>query len=188
MIFNKPTLFIDPSYTCTGLCLVDSKAKTLVFDGISRAETKKDLHHYYEAAKNLRGLLVSRLEDIHKMYPEGFDVVMEAPFPGSYASSGLYMLQAYFLDALHSYSDYGMTFYSLSPSYISGQIKRENGKKDSIGIRKKWCLEKLNELQSKGWTVENVRILKAAGADPQTAFGFWYFLATSDKSLEAFNL
>lgn len=185
MKFERPTLFCDPSYTCSGVCLVDPQNKTLEFQGFSRAETKRDLHHYYVAAKELAYLFRSYLERVLDEYPN-LDVVMEAPFPGSFASSGLYMLQAYYLQVLKDLPI--KNFYSLSPSYVSGQVKKACGKKDGIGIRKKYSLELLASMNIDGWTVKNVKLLKIAGCDPQTAFLFYWFLSTSDKVLDKFIL
>lgn len=187
MEFNRPTLFIDPSFTMTACCLVDPNKKSFEFQGFSRAETKRDLHHYYVAARDIQRSFASYLERLFSRYSDGFDVVMEAPFPGSFASSGLYMLQAYLLEALSSYSA-NLNFYSLSPSFISGQIKKVNEKKDGIGIRKRWCSATLEKLAADGWTIIHPEMLKVAKADCQTAFGFWYFLSMSDKKLERFEL
>lgn len=186
MKFDMPTLFIDPSYTLSGLCLVDPKEKAFEFQGFSRAETKRDLHHYYIAARESSSMFASYLERVLARY-SSLTVVMEAPFPGSFASSGLYMLQAYYLKVLEAHKE-RVTFYSLSPSFISGQVKKACNKQDGIGVRKRWCVERLSELQAKGWSVKNSKMLKIAGADCQTAFGFWYFLSQSDKQLELFDL
>lgn len=185
MQFKRPTLFIDPSYFCSGVCLVISSEKKLEFQGFSRAETKKDLHHYYVAARELASLFKAYLERVLEEFPR-LDVVMEAPFPGSYASSGLYMLQAYYLQVLKESSI--TTFYSLSPSYISGQVKKACGKKDGTGIRKKYTKEILDCMLADGWTIKHPEMLKIAGCDPQTAFLFYYMLSHSDKVLEEFIL
>lgn len=183
MKFDRPTLFIDPSFSCSGLCLVEPEKKQLTFDGISRAETKRDLSHYYNAAKSIAENLRKYLCGLEALYGKEFQIVMEAPFPGSFASSGLFMLQGLLLEAIQQF---GVTLYSLSPSYISGQIKKACNKQDGIGIRKKWCAEVLETFVHDGWSIKNAEILKAAGCDPQTAFGFYYFLSRTDKVLGYF--
>lgn len=189
MEFNRPTVFIDPSYTCSGVCFVNPKSKTIRFDGFASADTKRDLQKYYLAAKDISRNLVQYLGQ--KCTQEGeLDVVMEAPFPGSFASSGLFMLQGLILIQTASLIETGqhLTLYSLPPSYISSQIKKVCNKKDGIGVRKQWTSEKLQELKALGWRFEHESILKEAGADPHTAFGFWYFLRSSNKELPRFLL
>lgn len=185
------TFFIDGSYTCTGVMALTSD-KQITFAGFSRAETKRSLQNYWIAAQELVNEATQWLSHFcHDHKVKTVSVVIEAPFDGGYASSGLWMLQALFLRNFSLWAfELGDSFklYSLAPSYISGQIKKVCNKKDGTGVRKSWTNERLVELEKEGYMVTNPTELKAAGCDRQTAFGFWYFLSHSDKELPEFRL
>lgn len=185
MRFINPTVFIDPSYSCSGVCLVDSNQKILEFQGFSASETKRDLEKYYNAARSIASSFSSWLKLRLEQYPN-LDVVMEAPFPGSFASSGLFLLQGLMLKEIQENLKSENRFYSLTPSYISNQIKKACSKQDGIGVRKRWANDLILNLESQGWRIKNSTLLKAAGCDPQTALGFWWFLSNSEKTLEPF--
>jgi hypothetical protein len=190
MKFSKNAVFIDPSYTCTGCLFV--KDQVLTFNGFTRSETKRDLNRYFLAATDIAKSLESWLyQIIRDENLTQLDIVLEAPFPGSFASSGLYLLQGLILKTvdtvIRDFPLYKIKLYSLSPSFISGQIKKHNNKKDSISIRKKWAEKLLHDIKEFGFVVTNPEELKLAGADRQTALGFWWFLRNSDKELEPFE-
>ena len=210
MIFpdNGLSVFIDPSYTCTGIWAVVPSRKQGKFRGVSDPASKRTLQGYWSCALNMardfshavgnlpaefsvfRGSSFDPVPEADRFEPGSVTVVMEAPFPRGLGSPGLYGLQFLYLERLQgmaAVSDVPFRFYSLSPSYISAQFKRECGK-DSPRVRKEWVASKCDALLHDGWQIDSLQSLKRAGCDRQTAFGFWWFLSHSDKELEPFEL
>ena len=186
---SELNIFIDPSYTCTGVCIVDNPRKLISFEGFSIDGTKRALENYvcsaFALASNFKKWMLKLLEE---RQPKSVTIVMEAPFPGGNSSAGLYGLQFLLWKVLTELPLPEVTnCYSLPPSFIKSQLKKVNEGQDSTSLRKVWAITVLDTELNKYWKYDSTKAqLKMAGADRQTALGFWYFLATSDKVLNAF--
>lgn len=172
------TVWIDPSYTGSGICVVDADNKEIEFGLLSRPETKRGLPEYWLAAQILAGKLKEFLSDIKN---SGLDVYMEAPIPMGNSAPGLWGLQFMYLDTI--YHDYDVkNIYSISPAWISRATKKylhvDNHRLSDF----KPAVEKLVvELETAGWKIKNRELLKHSGADVHTAFLFWYLTSAYRK-------
>lgn len=166
------SVWIDPSYTGTGVAVFKEDVKELNFALFSRAETKRSLINYFNAADSLTKQL--------KHFLLGFQpdqVFMEYPPPTSQSSAGLYGLQYLYLQMLR---EFNVPIYGIPPKFLKSSVVKHLGS-DSISNRKKFTNELIVQYINSGWKVPELKLLKLAGCDIHTAFLFKYFTDLSGK-------
>lgn len=164
------TLWVDPSYTGTGLCYVEGKQ--VILGLVSSPGTKRSLEMYWKAAYQLQKDL-KRWVSEHSC--QHYNVYMEAPVPMGMSSPGLYALQFLYLhnfacDALFE------NLYSISPSWIRSCLRTKfhvevSGR--SKGERKEFCALEASLAKQEGYTIFNEELFKHRDDDVATAFLFW---------------
>jgi len=78
---------LDPSFTRTGICIIDLSNKTIEFYTASCKIGEKQFENVVHAAQSV----VNQLKDIFAKYTE-YDLIHESPLPMSSMSSALYSL------------------------------------------------------------------------------------------------
>ena len=78
---------LDPSFTRTGICIIDLINKTISFDTASCKIGEKQFENVVHAAKSI----VNQLSDIFSKYTD-YTLIHESPLPNSSMSSALYSL------------------------------------------------------------------------------------------------
>lgn len=172
------TVWIDPSYFGTGICIVDDDSKEISFNLISRPETKRGLPEYWLAAKTMANELWAVLCNISD---DSIIIYMEAPIPMGNSAPGLWGLQFMYLNVIEHASN-TKDIYSITPAWISRATKKylhvDNHRLSDF----KPAVEKLVvELETAGWKIKNRELLKHSGADVHTAFLFWYLTSAYRK-------
>lgn len=78
---------LDPSFTRTGICIIDLINKTISFDTASCKIGEKQFENVVHAAKSI----VNQLSNIFSKYTD-YTLIHESPLPNSSMSSALYSL------------------------------------------------------------------------------------------------
>ena len=88
---SKFLIGLDPSYTRTGICIIDLENKTIVFETASEKIGEKQFENVVKAAKSI----VNQLKEIFIKYcGNDYDIVSENPLPCSSMSPALYALDS----------------------------------------------------------------------------------------------
>lgn len=136
---------LDPSFTRTGLSLVDTENKEVLFTSFSCQIGEKQFENVYKASKNI----VASLQSFLSPY-KNVRIVMECPLPSAMFSPGLYCLDTLIFSTFESLIDR-----TYSPTYlVKLHGKRKYTKQDSVDL----ALERLEVLKDKGYVVKQKRI------------------------------
>jgi hypothetical protein len=170
------SIWIDPSYKGTGICVVNSESKQILFNLLAEAQTKRVLVNYYRCADILACKMRDFFTSLYNSFPVSMQhcaVYMEAPFPGGFSSPGLYGLQFEYLNLFKSLS-YVESVRSIPPSFVSNAVKKfMDVKKEKSSTRKSMCLSNKSYFESCGWSFLNYDLLLKEGDDVATAFIFF---------------
>ena len=84
---SEVLISLDPSFTRTGICIIDLSNKTISFDTASCKIGEKRFENVVHAAKSI----VNQLSNIFSKYTD-YTLIHESPLPNSSMSSALYSL------------------------------------------------------------------------------------------------
>ena len=84
---SEVLISLDPSFTRTGICIIDLINKTISFDTVSCKIGEKQFENVVHAAKSI----VNQLSNIFSKYTD-YTLIHESPLPMSSMSSALYSL------------------------------------------------------------------------------------------------
>ena len=84
---SEVLISLDPSFTRTGICIIDLRNKTISFDTVSCKIGEKQFENVVHAAKSI----VNQLSNIFSKYTD-YTLIHESPLPMSSMSSALYSL------------------------------------------------------------------------------------------------
>lgn len=142
---NNPCILIgiDPSYTRSGVCIINTTSKEIFFYTASQKIGDKVFENVVQAAKSV----VNQLCDIFKSYKD-YDLIMESPLPCSSMSPALYALGTLIYTEFESH-----VRKTYNPATLKSQIHgHKYGKSDSVNLMMKY----LNKLSDNGYTVKSI--------------------------------
>lgn len=91
---------LDPSFTRTGITIIDLTNKRIWFESVSCKIGEKQFENIFHAAKSI----VSQLKEIIFNYcKDDFDLIMESPLPCSSMSAALYCLDSLIYNEFESH-------------------------------------------------------------------------------------
>ncbi len=121
---------LDPSFTRTGICVIDLVEKKLEFYTASHKIGEKQFENVVHAAQEI----VRQLKEIFSPYNDDFDLVSESPLPMSSMSSALYSLDTLIYDTFESHVKC-----TYNPSTLRSRIHgHKYDKKDSQDLADKY--------------------------------------------------
>lgn len=85
---SRYLISLDPSFTRTGICIIDLQLKTIEFFTASCKIGERQFENVVHAAQSI----VNQLKEIFNKYSDDYDLISEAPLPMSSMSSALYSL------------------------------------------------------------------------------------------------
>lgn len=134
---------LDPSYTRTGICILNLDTKEFEFYTASEKIGEKQFENVYRAAKSI----VLQLKDIFSKY-ENYDLISESPLPCSSMSSALYGLDVLIMREFESH--FKRTY---NPATLRSKIHGHRYEKsDSVNLANKY----LNILSKSGYKITSV--------------------------------
>jgi len=134
---------LDPSYTRTGICIINLDSKEIFFDTASCKIGEKQFENIYRAAKSV----VSQLSNIFSNYEE-YDLISESPLPCSSMSPALYGLDVLIMNEFESHVKK-----TYNPATLRSRIHgHKYEKKDSVEL----ALTYLNKLSEIGYSIKSV--------------------------------
>ena len=191
-------IYIDPSYTGTGVSVIKreatGKVASVEFALFSSSRKKQFLNNYFSAAyfisESFYGYLSSVLSEESIPF-EKVKIYLEAPFPLGQASSGLYLLQGLLVLSILAMKDIyeavgsDFTVLSVPPSLVHQFVRKfSQGEKDSIKVRKRIVSDFIKERESSGTVFKNPDLcIKKGGVDVATSYLFFEGLLTYGKEL-----
>lgn len=105
---------LDPSFTRTGICIVNLNSKEIFFETASCKIGEKIFENVYKAAKDI----TRQISDIvYKRCSDNFDMISESPLPCSSMSPALYALDTLIYDTFESH--FKMTY---NPATLRSKI------------------------------------------------------------------
>lgn len=141
---NNILISLDPSFTRTGICIINLETKEIYFETASCKIGEKQFVNVVKAAQSV----VSQLKNIFLKYGNEFDLISEEPLPVSSMSSALYALDTLIYNTFESH-----IIKTYNPSTLCSKIHgHKYDKKDSQELTEKY----LNKLSSCGYTVKSV--------------------------------
>lgn len=85
---SRYLISLDPSFTRTGICIIDLIDKKIEFYTASCKIGEKQFENVVKAAQSI----ISQLNSVFSKYGDDYDLVFESPLPMSSMSSALYSL------------------------------------------------------------------------------------------------
>lgn len=139
---------IDPSFTKTGVCYVDTDEKTVTFNAISPPGTNTNYKKSLDRSGHIVVTLIKELDMKKDTY-----AVLEEPLMSTYKASRLGILSGIVSWTL-AFMPNIKKIYSITPTYIA-RTNKELAKRE--GLKKKQAsqhvaLGMLDILQKEGWT------------------------------------
>lgn len=133
---------LDPSYTRTGICILDLLNKNIYFHTASCKIGEKQFENVVHAAQSIVKQLLSIINDIcGEAY---FSIIMESPLPASSMSPALYCLDSLIYNEFESHITK-----TYNPSTLRSRIHgRKYDKSDSVNLACKY----LKILEDVGYT------------------------------------
>lgn len=136
---------LDPSFTRTGICIIDLKEKNIQFYDASCKIGEKQFENVVHAAQSIVNQLSSI---INEHCGDNYDLISESPLPMSSMSSALYSLDTLIYDKLESHVK--ITY---NPSTLRSRIHgHKYDKKDSQNLADKY----IKILEKSGYTITSV--------------------------------
>jgi hypothetical protein len=141
---NDILISLDPSFTRTGICIVNLKTKEIYFETASCKIGEKQFVNVVKAAQSI----VSQLVSIFSKYGNNFDLISEEPLPVSSMSSALYALDTLIYNTFENH-----IIKTYNPSTLCSKIHgHKYDKRDSQELTEKY----LNKLTSCGYTIKSI--------------------------------
>ena len=133
---------LDPSYTRTGICILDLLNKSIYFHTASCKIGEKQFENVVHAAQSIVKQLSSIINDI--CGEAHFSMIMESPLPASSMSPALYCLDSLIYNEFESHITK-----TYNPSTLRSRIHgRKYDKSDSVNLACKY----LKILEDAGYT------------------------------------
>lgn len=127
---NDILISLDPSFTRTGICIINLQAKEIYFETASCKIGEKQFVNVVKAGQSI----VTQLTDIFSKYGSQFSLISEEPLPMSSMSSALYSLDTLIYNAFESH-----IIKTYNPSTLRSKIHgHKYGKKDSQELTDKY--------------------------------------------------
>lgn len=124
---------LDPSYTNTGISIIDSDIKKIILRAYGLPIGEKTFSNMYICANDRSSIVVKTLFDIYNVYDYG---ITETPPPVGSFGSGLFALDTLLVYRLQQTFD--CPILGVSPMYLSHLHKKRGYKKsESIVLAKK---------------------------------------------------
>ena len=154
---------LDPSYTRTGICILDLLNKNIYFHTASCKIGEKQFENVVHAAQSIVKQLSSIINDI--CGEACFSMIMESPLPASSMSPALYCLDSLIYNEFESHITK-----TYNPSTLRSRIHgRKYDKSDSVNLACKY----LKILEDAGYTYY-LRLGKARKLPHDNAEAFLY--------------
>lgn len=134
---------LDPSFTRTGISILNLKEKQIYFETASCKIGEKQFENVVHAAQNI----VQQLKDIFSKRTAGsdYDLISESPLPLSSMSSALYALDSLIYNEFESHIKK-----TYNPAILRSRIhKHKYDKTDSVELANKY----LNILSNSGYII-----------------------------------
>ena len=151
---------LDPSFTRTGICIIDLNSKEIFFETASCKIGEKIFENVYKAAKDI----ARQISDIvYKRCSDNFDMISESPLPCSSMSPALYALDTLIYDTFESH--FKITY---NPATLRSKIHgHKYEKKESQELAYKY----INILSKSGYILKSdIGIKKKITHDNAEAF------------------
>ena len=133
---------LDPSFTRTGICIIDLINKHIYFSTASCKIGEKQFENVAHAAQSVTSQIKS---EIYRICNDKFVLIMESPLPMSSMSSALYGLDTLIYDTFN-----GFVRQTYNPATLMGRIHgHKYDKKDSQLLADKY----LNILKQSGYII-----------------------------------
>jgi hypothetical protein len=134
---------LDPSFTRTGICIINLESKEIYFDTASCKIGEKQFENVVHAAQNI----IKQLENIFSRYDD-YELIHESPLPCSSMSAALYSLDSLIYNKFESHIK---TTYN--PATLRSRIHQHKySKEDSVELATKY----LNNLFKSGYKILSV--------------------------------
>lgn len=135
---------LDPSFTRTGICIINFETKEIYFETASCKIGEKQFVNVVKAAQSV----VSQLASIFSKYGNEFDLISEEPLPCSSMSSALYALDTLIYNTFESH-----IIKTYNPATLCSKIHgHKYDKKDSQELTEKY----ISELSKKGYKIASL--------------------------------
>lgn len=134
---------LDPSFSRTGICIIDTDHKTLEFYSVSCKIGEKQFENVVHSAQSI----VNQLGEILSSYGDDFKLLHESPLPCSSMSSALYSLDTLIY---HTFESHIVKTYN--PATLRSKIHgHKYDKKDSQELTDKY----VKILMSSGYIIKS---------------------------------
>ena len=141
---SRYLISLDPSFTRTGICVIDLLEKKIEFFTASCKIGEKQFENVVHAAQSI----VNQLKEIFKKYNDDYDLIHESPLPMSSMSSALYSLDTLIF---HTFESHIKITYN--PATLRSRIHgHKYDKKDSQNLAEKY----LKILEKSGYIITSV--------------------------------
>lgn len=142
-IMMKVLIGIDPSFTRSGICIINLENKEIYFDTASCKIGEKLFENVVHAAQSI----IKQLHTIFDQYDD-YIIIHESPLPCSSMSSALYSLDSLLFNEFESHIKQ-----TYNPATLKSRIHgKKYDKKDSIDLAMKY----LDKLASKGYSIKSL--------------------------------
>ena len=141
---NNILISLDPSFTRTGICIINLETKEIYFETASCKIGEKQFVNVVKSAQSI----VAQLVSIFSKYGNEFDLISEEPLPVSSMSSALYALDTLIYNTFENH-----IIKTYNPSTLCSKIHgHKYDKRDSQELTEKY----LNKLTSCGYTIKSI--------------------------------
>ena len=121
---------LDPSYTRTGICIINLSKKEIYFEAVGHKIGEKQFENIVHAAQSI----VQQLKDVFAKYTDDYILIHEQPLPCSSMSPALYALDALIYNAFEPH-----IVQTYNPATLKSQIHgHKYDKKDSVNLATKY--------------------------------------------------
>lgn len=142
---SKYLIGLDPSFSRTGICIIDTESKYIYFDTASCKIGEKQFENVVHAAQSVVSQLKAVFDNVCGC--DSISIVMESPLPMSSMSSALYSLDTLIY---HTFEDHIQHTYN--PATLRSRIHgHKYDKKDSQTLTEKY----LNILAKSGYIIKS---------------------------------
>lgn len=141
---SRYLISLDPSFTRTGICVIDLLEKKIEFFTAACKIGEKQFENVVHAAQSI----VNQLKEIFKKYNDDYDLIHESPLPMSSMSSALYSLDTLIF---HTFESHIKITYN--PATLRSRIHgHKYDKKDSQNLAEKY----LKILEKSGYMIISI--------------------------------
>ena len=141
---SRYLISLDPSFTRTGICVIDLLEKKIEFFTAACKIGEKQFENVVHAAQSI----VNQLKEIFKKYNDDYDLIHESPLPMSSMSPALYSLDTLIF---HTFESHIKITYN--PATLRSRIHgHKYDKKDSQNLAEKY----LKILEKSGYMIISI--------------------------------